>query len=94
MKCLKDYSNQAYWDRFNLHSSLKWLAAILARSTARPDQVPAQAIPSDALSRYLRNRDKVVVVAKTLWGAEQEESSIRSAQRLRDWMEAEPQVPF
>jgi hypothetical protein len=96
VRCLNDYSNQAYWDRFNRHSSLKWLAAVLARSTARPDHVPTQAIPSDApsgdaLSRYLRNRDQVVVVAKTLWGAETEESSIRSAQRLRDWLEAEPQ---
>ncbi len=96
VRCLNDYSNQAYWDRFNRHSSLKWLAAVLARSTARPDHVPAQAIPSDApsgdaLSRYLRNRDQVVVVAKTLWGAETEENSIRSAQRLRDWLEAEPQ---
>ena len=95
VRCLNDYSNQAYWDRFNRHSSLKWLAAVLARSTARPDHVPVQAIPSDApsgdaLSRYLRNRDHVVVVAKSLWGAEAEENAIKSAQRLRDWLEAEP----
>jgi len=31
----------------------------------------------------------VVVVAKSLWGAEAEENAIRSAQRLRDWLEAE-----
>jgi len=72
VRCLNDYSNQAYWDRFNRQSSLKWLAAVLARSTARPDHVPTQAIPSDApsgdaLSRYLRNRDQVVVVCATGW---------------------------
>jgi len=95
VRCLNDYSNQAYWDRFNRHFSLKWLLEILARSTARPDHVPAHAIPTDAptgaaLSRYLRNRDQVVVVANSLWGAEHEEDAVRSAQNLRDWLEAEP----
>jgi hypothetical protein len=67
----------------------------LARSTARPDHVPSKAVPcaapsGDALSRYLRNRDQVVAVASSLWGAEHEENAVRSAQRLRDWLEAEP----
>jgi hypothetical protein len=94
VSCLNDYSNQAYWDRFNRHSSLRWLVAVLSRSAERPSHVPTTAIPSDApigdaLTRYLHGRDQVIAVASTLWGATNKESAFKSAQGLRDWLEAE-----
>ena len=95
ISCLRDYSNQIYWDRFDRHSSLEWLTSVVARSIERPDNVPVAATPCDApmgvsLGRYLRNRDHVVAIAETLWGSKDEELAIGSARSLRDWLENDP----
>ena len=92
VRCLNDYSNQAYWDRFDRRASLAWLTDVLAQSTPRPSHVPSVAVPcdaptGDALRRYLRGRQQVVAVANDLWGAEDDEAAKNGARALRDWLE-------
>lgn len=91
-RCLREYSNQQYWDQFDRHTCLAWLDRILAFSAPRPAYAPENAIPeADANSASLRERlvgaRLAAIVAQEFWGAEDREEALAAARHLRDFLE-------
>lgn len=74
------------------HLSRTWLGRVVARSIARPNYVPEDAVPcmaplGIALGPVLKGHKQVIAVGPSLWGAQEPEASLGSARALRDWLE-------
>lgn len=99
-KCLNDYSNQQFWDRFDRHIASDWLGGLLSISIERPDHIPDDVVPVPAMSCHalaaqISNAEHLAIVADRLWGAGSDEgdaeSALLSARLVRNWLEADPE---
>ncbi len=91
-RCLREYSNQRYWDEFDRRACLKWLDRILEESAPRPTHSPEGSVPvtstaSADLRELLVGVDRVAVTAPALWGGEDPEQALTAARCLRDHLE-------
>lgn len=97
-KCLNDYSNQQFWDRFERHVAIDWLSGLLEAWIERPDHIPDGVIPVAAMSNHslaaqISGADYLAIAADTLWGAGTDETTVEnallSARIVRNWLEAD-----
>lgn len=92
-RCLNDYSNQVLWDKFERHSVLGWLRALLERSAPRPAHAPESAVPlaqtaAATLSvRFENVRDVIAIAGRQLFGAKDRGEALTSAIALRNWLD-------
>ena len=91
-RCLREYSNQRYWDEFDRCTCLEWLDRILEDSAPRPAHAPEGSVlvsstDSADLRELLVGVDCVAVTAPALWGGENPEQALPAARCLRDHLE-------
>ena len=91
-RCLREYSNQRYWDQFDRRACLGWLDRILEKSGPRPSHAPEDSVPvtsthSADLRELLIGADRVAVTAPALWGSDDPEQALTAARCLRDHLE-------
>ena len=93
-RCLREYSNQRYWDQFDRRTCLDWLDRILDDSAPRPAHAPEGSVPvtgtgadGSDLRELLVGVDRVAVTARALWGGEDPKRALTAARCLRDHLE-------
>jgi len=95
-KCLNDYSNQMYWDKFDRKPALRWLNEVRSKTYKKPDHIPKDAIPVVGLSKlilseHLKKVQYLQICGATLWGQELQENeeveAVESVRLIRNWLE-------
>ena len=95
-KCLNDYSNQMYWDKFDRKPALRWLNEVRSKTYQKPDHIPNDAIPVVGLSKlilseHLKKVQYLQICGATLWGQELQENeeveAVESVRLIRNWLE-------
>lgn len=91
-RCLREYSNQQYWDDLDRHPCLAWIDQVLALTSPRPAHAPVDAVPEGdpsvaGLRERLAGRQLIAIAAPALWGAADPGVALPSARHLRDALE-------
>ncbi len=65
-KCLRSYSNQAYWESFRRHEAINWLSRLLEIKRDDPEKLGGEVIRQSALQNLCEQVDCIAVVRNYL----------------------------